>query len=212
MKTPRSFVPRAGFSLIEVTIALGIAAFCLITVFALLPLGINTNQNAFEQTSAAGIASAIAADLHGTPVVSNPNATSSVPGTSGSSVTARFQIAIPPAGTTNVTTGKPPYQQTIYFSQDGSPTMPAGATTPVNAQASSASPASTYRATITFNPEDTTSQNTAEGIGGATTAPRNKLFKVWILITWPALSDPNPLTFPANFSGSYEASTALDCN
>jgi len=207
MKTPRSFVPRAGFSLIEVTIALGIAAFCLITVFALLPLGINTNQNAFEQTSAAGIASAIAADLHGTPVASSPAGSTTLL----TATTSRFLIQIPPAGTAP-TQGKFPYQQTIYFSQDGSPTMPAGATTPVNASASTTSPTSTYRATITFNPEDTSNQNTLAGLNNTIVTPRNKLFKVWILITWPALADPNPLTFPANFSGSYEASTALDCN
>jgi prepilin-type N-terminal cleavage/methylation domain-containing protein len=32
----------AGFSLIELTVALGVAAFCLITVFGLIPVALMT--------------------------------------------------------------------------------------------------------------------------------------------------------------------------
>jgi uncharacterized protein (TIGR02598 family) len=202
MKTFRN--SRAGFSLIEVTIALGIAAFCLITVFALLPLGLNSNQNSFEQTAAAGIATAIAADLHGTPVVS----AGSGPGLS--STTSRFQIEIPQAGqNTSAGNSSTPYQ-TIFFTRDGSPWLATGQTNPVGQQAMATSSPPRYRATITFQPEDTLAQNPS-GLNGVVT-PRNKMFKVWILITWPALSDPTPTKFPGNFSGSYEAATALDCN
>ena len=55
-----------GFSLVEVTLALGIAAFCLITLLGLLPLGIQTNQNAVSQTAAASILSSVIADLRAT--------------------------------------------------------------------------------------------------------------------------------------------------
>jgi len=190
--------PRAGFSLIEVTLALGIAAFCLLTVFGLLPLGLNSNQNAFEQTAAAGIATAIASDLHGTPVVS----TASV-----SSTTSRFQFVIPNAGTNILPTGST--FQTLYFSQDASPTnINAGTGSGIGSAAVSTYPPSRYRATVTFQPEDTTSQNPP----GVTSAPRNKIFKVWILITWPALADPSPTAFPSNFAGSYETVTTLNCN
>ena len=62
---------RAGFSLAEVTIALGIAAFCLITVFGLLSAGLTSNMNSTEQTCAAAIATAISADLRAAPVSSS---------------------------------------------------------------------------------------------------------------------------------------------
>lgn len=57
---------RAGFSLVEVTLALGVAGFCLIAVFALLPIGVKTNQTAFSQTAAATILSDVVADLRAT--------------------------------------------------------------------------------------------------------------------------------------------------
>ena len=56
-----------GFSLLEVTIALGIAAFCLITLLGLLPLGMQTNQSAISQTAAASVLSSVVADLRATP-------------------------------------------------------------------------------------------------------------------------------------------------
>ena len=48
-----------AFSLVEVTLALGIAAFCLLAIFGLLPVGIKSQQNAIGQTVAAGIATGI---------------------------------------------------------------------------------------------------------------------------------------------------------
>lgn len=56
-----------GFSLVEVTLALGVAAFCLVTVLGLLPVGVKTNQNASQQTMAANILSEIVSDLRATP-------------------------------------------------------------------------------------------------------------------------------------------------
>ena len=56
-----------GFSLVEVTLALGVAAFCLLTLFGLLPLGFQTNQNSISQTTAASLLSSIVADLRATP-------------------------------------------------------------------------------------------------------------------------------------------------
>jgi len=57
---------RSGFSLVEVTLALGIAAFCLLAVFGLLPIGLKTQQSAIEQTAATRIISAAASDLRNT--------------------------------------------------------------------------------------------------------------------------------------------------
>lgn len=65
MKCPS--VSSSSFSLIEVVIAIGVASFCLIAVFGLLPVGVRTNQNAISQTAAAGIASAVIADMRATP-------------------------------------------------------------------------------------------------------------------------------------------------
>lgn len=72
----------SAFSLVEVTMAMGVAAFCLISLFGLLPVGLNSNQVAVEQTVAAGFANAIVADLR----ASGTNAMSptySIPLTSG---------------------------------------------------------------------------------------------------------------------------------
>ena len=52
-----------AFSLVEVTLALGVAAFCLIAVFGLLPVGLQTNRNATSQTVATNIIAFVVADL-----------------------------------------------------------------------------------------------------------------------------------------------------
>ena len=57
----------AAFSLVEVTLALGVAAFCLIAVFGLVPIGVQTNRNATSQTAATNIMAAVLADLRATP-------------------------------------------------------------------------------------------------------------------------------------------------
>jgi uncharacterized protein (TIGR02598 family) len=64
---------NASFSLVEVTLAIGIAAFCLIAVFGLMPVGVQTNRNATSQTAATNIIAAVVADLRATP---KTNATS----------------------------------------------------------------------------------------------------------------------------------------
>src|SRR5437763_2263240 len=53
----------AGFSLVEVTLALGVAAFCLIAVLGLLPPSLKTQQASIQQTTANQIISTIFADL-----------------------------------------------------------------------------------------------------------------------------------------------------
>ncbi len=57
----------AAFSLVELVLALGVAAFCLIAVFGLMPVGMQTNRNATSQTAATSIVAAIVADLRTTP-------------------------------------------------------------------------------------------------------------------------------------------------
>lgn len=70
----------SGFSLIEVTLAIGIAAFCLITVFALVPVAVLTNRNATSQTRATNVMAAVVADLRSSKT---------------RSTSARFGITIP---------------------------------------------------------------------------------------------------------------------
>ena len=57
----------SGFSLVELTLAMGIAAFCLIAVMGLMPVGVQTNRNATSQTAATNIMAAVVADLRATP-------------------------------------------------------------------------------------------------------------------------------------------------
>lgn len=60
----------AGFSLVETTLALGVAGFCVIALFGLLPVAVQTNQSAISQTAAAAVLSSIVADLRATPKTS----------------------------------------------------------------------------------------------------------------------------------------------
>jgi uncharacterized protein (TIGR02598 family) len=85
---------RSAFSLIELTLALGIAGFCLIAVFGLIPVAALTNRNATSQTAATNIMAAVVSDLRGTPVTKS---------TSG-----QFQINLGTSGT-----------QTLYFDGSG---------------------------------------------------------------------------------------------
>jgi uncharacterized protein (TIGR02598 family) len=83
----------SAFSLVEVTLALGIAGFCLIAVFGLMPVGLQTNRNAKSQTRATNLMAAVMADLRATP----------------STKAASLQFCIPLSGT------PPP----IYFDSEG---------------------------------------------------------------------------------------------
>jgi uncharacterized protein (TIGR02598 family) len=65
---------KDGFSLVEVTLALGIATFCLIAVFGIIPVGVHTNRNATSQTAATNLMAAVVADLRATPTSSTTSA------------------------------------------------------------------------------------------------------------------------------------------
>jgi hypothetical protein len=89
------FAPGRGmraFSLVEVALALGVAAFCLVTVFALLPTAFNIQAQSASETGSIVIGSAIESDLRATP--------------SGIQISPQFSI---PIGTTT----------TLYFSSEG---------------------------------------------------------------------------------------------
>jgi type II secretory pathway pseudopilin PulG len=82
-----------AFSLVEVTFALGVASFCLIAVFGLLPVGIQTNRNATSQTAATGILASVIADLRATPKPPTLNSSSQYKVTFGTSTTLYFDSA-----------------------------------------------------------------------------------------------------------------------
>jgi Tfp pilus assembly protein PilV len=75
----------AGFSLVELTLALGIAAFCLIAVFGLVPIAVQTNRNATSQTAATNILADVVADIRAT-----------ARATASATPSQLYSIAIPP--------------------------------------------------------------------------------------------------------------------
>jgi uncharacterized protein (TIGR02598 family) len=62
---------KAGFSLVEVVIALGIVSFALLAVIGLLPIGMQTNRDSVEETQALTVLGAIAADRRVSPPAGN---------------------------------------------------------------------------------------------------------------------------------------------
>jgi type II secretory pathway component PulJ len=53
----------AGFSLVEIVVSLGVAAFCLVAVMGILPVGLKTQQTSTNQTKANAILAQIIDDL-----------------------------------------------------------------------------------------------------------------------------------------------------
>ena len=90
---------RRAFTLVEVTLALGIAVFCLVVIFGLLNVGINTGSASVEQTNATDILSAVAADLRAAPTPSIDSSGNPVAPTSASPV---YGLTPPTNGSGNV--------------------------------------------------------------------------------------------------------------
>jgi uncharacterized protein (TIGR02598 family) len=87
-----------GFSLVEISIALGVAAFCLLAIVGLLQTGLASEQATVGKTAAWGILSSVSADLLAT---SPTNAVSAAYGISFSNSSA---------------------PQTVFFTKNGVPT------------------------------------------------------------------------------------------
>ena len=106
MKARRS-AARAGFSLVEVALALGIAAFCLVALLGMIPVGLNSSQNAVSQTGAASLLTAVGADLRDTalPTSTVPNPTSPF-----------FQIPVP---TPAPSPAPSPAAPTVFYVDEG---------------------------------------------------------------------------------------------
>jgi len=69
----KKLAATTAFSLIEITLALGIAAFCLLTVFALVPIAVLANRNATSQTAATNIMAAVIADIRAAETTGSPS-------------------------------------------------------------------------------------------------------------------------------------------
>jgi hypothetical protein len=167
---------------VEVALALGVAAFCLLAIFGLLPTGLTSNQASVQQTVAAGIASEVVADLRSTPSCLTTTGTFS----------PRFGILIPgPAGESTMPPAQPlsSGSNTKFFSAAGG----------VIDNLTTSGTAAIYRATVGFLPPVTT------GSSRAATMAR-------VLVTWPALADTDGTKWPQKFTGSFETITALDRN
>jgi uncharacterized protein (TIGR02598 family) len=118
-----------AFSLIEVVIAIGVFSFCLLTLAALIPVGLTDNKSSHDRMVAADLCSSIESDLRATPI--------------GSTTSPLYSIALP-TGTTTTTT-------TLFDSYSaGTTTFKTGATAPANSQ---------FRFTITLTPAATTAPN-----------------------------------------------------
>jgi hypothetical protein len=102
MKKPPA---TAAFSLVELTIAIGIAALCLVGVFALVPVGALTNRNATCQTAAINLIAAVVADMRATPKTSPTSVQFCIPFATSGSSTLYFdgagQCSTDLAGSTN---------------------------------------------------------------------------------------------------------------
>jgi len=129
---------RHSFSLVEVTLALGVASFCLLAVFALFPTGVAVNQISLQQTSDTTLARGIALDLSVTP--------KTVPQTIQAS--PRYGIPIPVTGMAS---------HTLFLKDDG--TISGAIDSDANA---SLDPR--YRATITFMAPSSASYKSAVGV------------------------------------------------
>jgi uncharacterized protein (TIGR02598 family) len=103
----------SGFSLVEVTLALGVVVFCLLTIMGLLALGINSTQTSAVQTSATNILTAVSADLQSTPNITAAYSPASARG-SIAETSPIYGITVPASGTTASAT-----PTTIYIGEDG---------------------------------------------------------------------------------------------
>jgi Tfp pilus assembly protein PilV len=104
---------RAGFSLIEVVLAMGVVAFCLVSIIGLLSVGIGSTDASTEQTTLANILSAVSADLRSTP---NPSVAAASAATGQAAASPIYGIQIPPAGVTSSLSATP---MSIYLGPNG---------------------------------------------------------------------------------------------
>ncbi|MEN3371319.1 MAG: hypothetical protein V7609_3462 [Verrucomicrobiota bacterium] len=131
---------EAGFSLVEVTLAIGVTAFCLLAVFGLLPIAQTSHQNASEQSVMSHLTSEIISDLKATQ--------RSTPASSQNS--PRFGLAVDAPGAGSST-------HTLFFREGGATIGPA------DTDAMGTDPVPRYRATIFLTPPTANARGATTG-------------------------------------------------
>lgn len=102
----------AAFSLLEVTIALGLGAFCLLAILGLLQTGLTSEKATLGQTAASNILSTVFSDIISTPA--------------NLSTSRIFHIPLDTPSSTS--------PRTIYFSEAAKPTGAIGAAPTADSQ------------------------------------------------------------------------------
>jgi uncharacterized protein (TIGR02598 family) len=90
----------SAFSLVEVVIAMGVAAFCLVAMLGLIPTGVQSVKSTTDQTGATTILNEVVTDLRSTSL--------------GSNLSPGLGIALPMAGVANSVNST-----NIIFSESG---------------------------------------------------------------------------------------------
>jgi Tfp pilus assembly protein PilV len=150
----------AAFSLVELTIALGVIGFCLLTIIGLLAVGINSTHSSTEQTSATNILTAFISDLE------------AVPNITPSYGAAKGTIATPNGSAS----GSPIYNMTFPAGGNGA-TSTYKFYVGDNGLTNTTAAASFYQVNIWITASNTNST--------ASTQPHQETF-ARVLITWPA--------------------------
>ncbi|MCE0499341.1 MAG: hypothetical protein LV481_15480 [Methylacidiphilales bacterium] len=189
----KSSIPggRAGFTLVEVVLALGVTTFCLLTMVGLLAVGISTNKSTIQQSIAANIAGAAMADLRATPLANESYSTAEI------LYSPRFGFELP--ASTSGSGIEASGAQTIYVDVNGMPL------TGVNSNLSTTSSAGTFRVTVVGPARPSVPS-------GAAAQTQRLASPVYILVTWPGQADPTATTWPTHYTGSLQVVTYLDQN
>jgi len=98
-------IGSAGFSLVELMIALGVVAFCLLPIFAMLPIGLTLNKNTINQTEAANLVTMVESDLRFAGI---------------GKISRMLEVGIPATPITSGIVWKP-----LYFNEDAKPLLSA---------------------------------------------------------------------------------------
>jgi type II secretory pathway pseudopilin PulG len=156
----------AAFSLIELTLALSVAAFCLLAVIGLMPVGVQTNRNSTSQTFATNIAALVVADLRAAKTASPMLGITPIPADPTSPPQFIQPDVVPCSGGQTSATS-----QVLYFDSQGQ------CLSCLHLSTSN----SLYRVIVTF-----VKNTTATATTGST--------YVNVKVTWPAAIDPCVVT------------------
>jgi Tfp pilus assembly protein PilV len=140
----RSLHTTPAFSLVEIVIALGVAAFCLIAVLGMLPVSLKTQQASVNQTKANSIISQVVDDLRADVRLPPGQQSKSQEGTAGLGLHGQWAARATPA--------------TLFFTNDGiqTPRNTAYTGTPAAPQGA------VFRVTVTYLFPPTATTSTAQ--------------------------------------------------